>query len=306
VRPHYLKLDRHLISGIDTDPDRGALVSAMYATATVAHTAGIPQLQIAISQAQIEHRVLTDVSDVLERRAPAVTAAIHAAPFLSSFPESLDPSPWPDTHRFRSASAIHTPLPDWWAGNASPLVYVTFGSVLGGLPEAPAAYLQAVDGLPVRVLLTVGSAIDLDLLGPTPANTHVERWVPQEDVVASAALVVCHGGSGTVFGALAAGLPLVVCPLFPDQTANGWLIQRAGASLVVTAPLPAAGAMGQLGPQQAGRLREAIVTMLAAPGPRTAARRIAAEVAVAPTLDAVLGGLLAHVSAGARGDRRPP
>ena len=29
VRPSYLKLDRSLISGIDTDPDRGALVSAM-------------------------------------------------------------------------------------------------------------------------------------------------------------------------------------------------------------------------------------------------------------------------------------
>jgi EAL domain-containing protein (putative c-di-GMP-specific phosphodiesterase class I) len=29
VRPSYLKLDRSLISGIDSDPDRGALVSAM-------------------------------------------------------------------------------------------------------------------------------------------------------------------------------------------------------------------------------------------------------------------------------------
>jgi EAL domain-containing protein (putative c-di-GMP-specific phosphodiesterase class I) len=29
VRPTYLKLDRSLISGIDSDPDRGALVSAM-------------------------------------------------------------------------------------------------------------------------------------------------------------------------------------------------------------------------------------------------------------------------------------
>jgi EAL domain-containing protein (putative c-di-GMP-specific phosphodiesterase class I) len=29
VRPNYIKLDRSLISGIDTDPDRGALVAAM-------------------------------------------------------------------------------------------------------------------------------------------------------------------------------------------------------------------------------------------------------------------------------------
>jgi diguanylate cyclase (GGDEF)-like protein len=39
VRPTYLKLDRSLISGIDTDPDRGALVSAMlgYARQTGGH-----------------------------------------------------------------------------------------------------------------------------------------------------------------------------------------------------------------------------------------------------------------------------
>ena len=39
IRPSYLKLDRSLISGIDTDPDRGALVSAMlgYARQTGGH-----------------------------------------------------------------------------------------------------------------------------------------------------------------------------------------------------------------------------------------------------------------------------
>jgi diguanylate cyclase (GGDEF)-like protein len=39
VRPSYLKLDRSLISGIDSDPDRGALVSAMlgYARQTGGH-----------------------------------------------------------------------------------------------------------------------------------------------------------------------------------------------------------------------------------------------------------------------------
>jgi EAL domain-containing protein (putative c-di-GMP-specific phosphodiesterase class I) len=39
VRPTYLKLDRSLISGIDADPDRGALVSAMlgYVSQTGGH-----------------------------------------------------------------------------------------------------------------------------------------------------------------------------------------------------------------------------------------------------------------------------
>ena len=80
--------------------------------------------------------------------------------------------------------------------------------------------LEAVKDLPARVLLTVGNRIDITELGPIPANIHVEpgssrRRVPE------ASLVICHGGSGTTFGALAAGLPLVIVPLFADQFANG-------------------------------------------------------------------------------------
>jgi hypothetical protein len=41
VRPSYLKLDRSLIGGIGTDPDRGVLVSAMlgYVRQTGGHPA---------------------------------------------------------------------------------------------------------------------------------------------------------------------------------------------------------------------------------------------------------------------------
>jgi UDP:flavonoid glycosyltransferase YjiC (YdhE family) len=37
------------------------------------------------------------------------------------------------------------------------------------------------------------------------------------DVMRGASLVVCHGGSGTVFGALAAGIPLVCVPPSPTS-----------------------------------------------------------------------------------------
>jgi len=49
------------------------------------------------------------------------------------------------------------------------------------------------------------------------AHVHIARWVPQADVLRHARVVVCHGGSGTTLGALAAGVPLVVTPLFDDQ-----------------------------------------------------------------------------------------
>jgi hypothetical protein len=49
-------------------------------------------------------------------------------------------------------------------------------------------------------------------LGLLPSNIHVERWVNQADAVFEAGVVLCHGGSGTAFGALAAAVPLVMVP----------------------------------------------------------------------------------------------
>jgi UDP:flavonoid glycosyltransferase YjiC (YdhE family) len=108
---------------------------------------------------------------------------------------------------------------------------VTFGSVAAGLGYDPyRAVLDAVDGLDVGVLLTTGADLDL---GPLPANVRVERWVPQAEALARASLVVCHGGSGTVLGALAAAVPLIVLPLFSDQLANARALEAAGAATVV-------------------------------------------------------------------------
>ena len=49
----------------------------------------------------------------------------------------------------------------------------------------------------------------------------------------SCAAVVSHGGSGTVLGALAAGLPLVLLPQGADQFENAARCERAGAAVVL-------------------------------------------------------------------------
>jgi hypothetical protein len=268
-----------------------------YATAVLAHTAGLAQLQIGISQSAIELEVLEMVAGTIERYGAGVAAAILAAPYLTSFPASLDPSPWPDTRRFRLPFPASAPLSDWWPGDRRPLVYVTFGTVLGHLPESRAVYRTALDvvvDLSARVLMTVGRAVDPAGLVPVPSNTHIERWVPQGDVFREARLVFCHGGSGTTFGALAAGLPLVMCPLFADQTANARLVQEAGAGLAVFTSTEAAGALRSLGPADVAALRGAIDSVLAEPTYRQTAGRLAAELAGTSTLEEILSQLLAE------------
>lgn len=266
-----------------------------YATAVAAHRAGLAQVQLGISQAAIEHGVLEMVSETLERHSPGAAGALDAAPYVTSFPASLDPSPWPDTHRFRPPSAAPGRLPDWWPGDDRPLIYATFGTVLGHLAEARPVLRTALDALaelPARVLVTVGRFLDPAGLGAVPLNTRVERWVAQEDVLAHASVVVCHGGSGTTCGALGAGVPLVICPLFADQSANGQMVQRAGAGIVLDPSERAPGGLARLGPADVAPLRRAVEAVLREPGYRQRAEQIGREMAGTPTLQETLHRLL--------------
>lgn len=267
-----------------------------HATAVAAHEAGIGQVVVGISPAAVEREVLAMVAPALDAYAAGLGAAVAATPYLSSFPASLDPSPWPDTRRYRRVAPPPGPLPAWWPGDDRPLVYVTLGSVTGHLPEAGPAFrvaLEAVATLPVRVLVTVGRGAASEALGPVPANVHVEPWVPQDRVLPHAAAVVCHGGSGTTVGALAAGVPVVACPLFADQPANGRMVEEAGAGILVPGREGAAGGLLGLGPADVGPLRQAIGEVVANPTFRRAAAAVAAEVRGQPALHAVLGSLVA-------------
>lgn len=265
-----------------------------YASAVAAHAAGVPVATAAISPAAIESEVLDMVTPVLERRRSGVAEAIAASPYLSSFPASLDPSPWPRTIRFRQARPVVARLPDWWPGDDRPLVYVSLGTVIGHLPDAQTMYraaLAALEDLPARVLCSVGRHLDPSSLQPLPANAHVEAWVEQAAVLAEAILVVCHGGSGTTYGALRAGVPVVACPLFGDQHANAKALQRSGAGLFVVGHQALADGWHPLGPMDVASLRRAIETALSEPAYRVAAESIADEMRSAPHLDEVVEAL---------------
>lgn len=90
-------------------------------------------------------------------------------------------------------------------------------------------------------------------------------------------MVLCHGGSGTTFGALELGVPLVVVPLFADQPANGRLVAEAGAGLVAG--------------RSASGLRQALLRVLRDTSYRRRAGRSVGQMQAQPSLDDVLGGL---------------
>lgn len=256
-----------------------------YASAVVAAERRIPTATIAISLAAVEWGATRVASPALEAHRAGLTDAVLAAPYVTRMPASLDPSSFRLTVRCRETD-VATPraLPDWWSGDRRPVVYATFGTVISHMTIASSVFRAVLDelgGLDARVLLTVGPAFDPGDLGPLPANVHAERWVEQADVLACCDAVVCHGGSGTVYGALAAGRPLVVVPIFADQFENARSAARAGAALVVERT---AQAMPGLQAAADRVLHEASFAR--------AARRIGDEVAAAPTVDDVLRTLV--------------
>ena len=158
---------------------------------------------------------------------------------------------------------------------------MTFGTVAGGFPQALPVYdvaMRAVAELPVRVLLTVGRDLDLDALPQAPDNVRVERWAPQQDVLGHAAAAVVHGGSGSTLGAIAAGVPLVVVPLFADQPQNARRVAEVGAGLAVEPDREDVEAT-------VIPLRDAIQTVLSEPSYGERARALADELRAEPRVD---------------------
>ncbi|HET9442251.1 MAG TPA: glycosyltransferase, partial [Acidimicrobiales bacterium] len=257
----------------------------------VAESRGVPQVQVSCGLASFDAVSLDLLREALaELGADPGLGGLRSATRLSLLPASFDlpadgltaPLRFRDDH----GAAVAEPLPAWWVEPDLPLVYVTFGSVAAGLGLFPSLYLavmEAVADLPVQVLLTTGEAGDPATLSPVPANVHVEAWWPQGAVMPHAAAMVGHGGFGTTLLGLAAGVPMVVVPLFADQPHNARRVEEVGAGVALHG-----------GAADLDRLPAAVMEVLGSAAHRGMARGIAAEIADLPPVSDAVAVLEAH------------
>jgi UDP:flavonoid glycosyltransferase YjiC (YdhE family) len=187
------------------------------------------------------------------------------SPFPPGFRDPAFPLP-PTAHGFRAleaAARVDGPATVYFTlGTVFPLESGDlFARVLAGLAE-----------LPVEVVATTGPELDPAELGPQPPNVRLERHLPHADVLPRCSAVVTHGGSGTVLGALAHGLPLVVVPLGADQPQNADRCEALGLGVVLD-PVEAI-------PED---VRGAAAVVLSEPSYRAAAERMRDELAAFPS-----------------------
>ena len=163
---------------------------------------------------------------------------------------------------------------DWLQERSGrPTVYFTLGTVFhqesGDLFSRVLAGLSELDA---NIIVTVGREIDPAELGHQPTNVRIDRFVPQEALLPHCDVVVSHAGSGSVIGALAFGVPLVLLPMGADQPLNADRCQALGVARVLD-PLTVS----------SGDVRLAVVDVFGAPNYRDMATRIQNEIAQLPT-----------------------
>jgi UDP:flavonoid glycosyltransferase YjiC (YdhE family) len=208
---------------------------------------------------------------------------LAGSPYLTLTPPSFELPELAEPARTLRFHDAPLPLRAARPAGTPPLVYLTFGSEAASIGFFPGLYrsvIGALADLPIRLLVTVGEAADPAELGPLPAHVRAERWIPQAEVFAEADAMVGHGGFGTTMGALLAGVPQVVLPLFADQPDNAGRIADLGAGLAA----------------DPGSVPAAVERVLAEPAFRAAAGRIALEAQALPSIDEAPAALEALVA----------
>jgi len=183
---------------------------------------------------------------------------------VTTYPQLEYPREWPDSVHVTGPMPFEMPhdeigLPP---GN-DPLVLVAPSTSQDPDNHLVRSALAALGNEPVRVVATTNRVRPSRPI-EVPGNAVLVDWLSYSQVMPQAALVICHGGHGTVARCLAEGVPVLTCPAAGDMNETAARITWAGVGLSVRWSLT-----------NARTLRWAIAEILGDPGYRLKAAEIA-------------------------------
>lgn len=111
--------------------------------------------------------------------------------------------------------------------DGTPNVYVTFGST-GDLDRFLHASFGAMAGAPYRFVVTTGRQVTEATKALAPDNVLLADYAPGDEILKHCRALVFHGGNGTMYQALAAGVPMLALPHTLEQDINARLCERHG------------------------------------------------------------------------------
>lgn len=151
--------------------------------------------------------------------------------FLWDFPEFQRLLPAPGYHHVGPVHWTGWPRPPGAGGVldrlAGPVAYLAFGT--GFVPPRLLRHLIAVLWrMDYSVALALGGQAAAAELPVASSRLAVFDFLPVEEVLPRASVVVCHGGQGLIFDAMSRRIPVFVLPLQLEQAHNGVCVERLG------------------------------------------------------------------------------
>jgi UDP:flavonoid glycosyltransferase YjiC (YdhE family) len=290
-RTARVRADRLLELSAGLDPDLIVCDEVDFGSMIAAERLGLPHATVLVnaSGSFVRPDVVTEPLDALRaehglRPDPGLVMLsrdLVLSPFPPSFRDPAYPLP-ANALSLRPDGVDPTVIgvtPTWLSRLPDePTVYFTLGTVFN--VESGDLFMRVLSGLQelsINVIVTVGRQIDPEVFGPQPDNVHIERYIPQSALLPHCDLVVNHGGSGSVIGALAHGLPMVVIPMGADQSLNAARCEHLGVGIALDAV--------RVTPRS---VRDAVTVVLDTSAYRVAAERIRDEIAALPEPDAAV------------------
>lgn len=143
-------------------------------------------------------------------------------------PELIQTRDLPQTHQYLGPILWSPDIatPQWWSELPvdRPVIYVTLGS--SGRSDLLPAIVEALARMPVTAILATAGRFEFERV---PDNIFVAPYLPGDQSVKRAKLVICNGGSPTTQQALTHGVPVLGVPSNLDQHLNMEAIQDYGA-----------------------------------------------------------------------------
>ena len=118
----------------------------------------------------------------------------------------------------------------WTVDDKRPLVVISLSTTYQNQASTIQSALNALDGMNVKGLVTLGPAIAEEKFS-IPDNVVVVKSAPHSQIFPMADLVITHAGHGTIMRSLQHGLPLICLPMGRDQDDNAVKIDYHGCGL---------------------------------------------------------------------------
>lgn len=111
------------------------------------------------------------------------------------------------------------------------MIYISLGTAFGRNLKFYFRCFRAFESLDLKVVMSVGSLIDISKLNNIPSNFAVYNHVPQLKVLKHADVFITHGGMNSTAEGILNGVPLIVYPQAADQYLVARRVDQLGAGI---------------------------------------------------------------------------